>query len=456
MIFTESQPKYSILDLGFDSTLTKTLLSFQGDTPEVSNVFTSGVAPRTLIAGELIIALEQQAGVVFSGKTGFNNNESGYRLGIDTDGLGKFYIGTSSDYFNFNGTNIIISGTLSAGAIDIGGSDATSWHVDTNGNMWWGSAGSYAAATIKISSAGSVDFTTGTFSGTVNAATIIGSTFTGGTFQTAASGIRIVIASATNSLIMYDASANDILDFGSEATVIMRILPFSDVTGLIIQNTSTLVEIHNLLEATMQNASSTGVAIAAQNSGAGAVITATATATGKGIVITKSGTAAEALEITQNTAEDGIEINQIGNGACIDINKTGTGAGYVIDIANAGTGYSIYINQSNSSNANSAIFLTNAGSVRTLDLAQTATDNTNALAYFATSGLGNVLTLQAISNASRVNAVLNITSVSGQGAHLHLNPIVNAPGTPSEGDIYADTDTHLYYYNGTVWKQLDN
>lgn len=30
------------------------------------------------------------------------------------------------------------------------------------------------------------------------------------------------------------------------------------------------------------------------------------------------------------------------------------------------------------------------------------------------------------------------------------------PGSPAEGMIYADTDHHLYYYNGTDWKQLDN
>lgn len=69
-------------------------------------------------------------------------------------------------------TSGTFSGAVEASSIDIGGTDATSWHVDSAGNMWWGNAGSYAAATIKISSVGSVDFTSGTFSGDVEANSI--------------------------------------------------------------------------------------------------------------------------------------------------------------------------------------------------------------------------------------------------------------------------------------------
>jgi len=39
---------------------------------------------------------------------------------------------------------------------------------------------------------------------------------------------------------------------------------------------------------------------------------------------------------------------------------------------------------------------------------------------------------------------------------LELFPSVNPPGGATEGAIYADTDHHLYYYNGTTWIQLDN
>ena len=166
MISDLSQPTYSVLDLGFDKSLTKALLSLQGPsvTPELSNVFTSGVAPRTLISGELISSLEQQTGVVFSGKTVFDNTETGYRLGFDTDDVVKFYIGNTSSYLNWTGTALVIAGSISATTIDIGGSDATSFHVDINGNIWSG-ASTFAAAPFSVSSAGAMIATSATISG---------------------------------------------------------------------------------------------------------------------------------------------------------------------------------------------------------------------------------------------------------------------------------------------------
>lgn len=50
---------------------------------------------------------------------------------------------------------------------------------------------------------------------------------------------------------------------------------------------------------------------------------------------------------------------------------------------------------------------------------------------------------------------------SGNGTALTftkhiLTPQASAPGTPAEGTIYANSgDHHLYFYDGTSWKQLD-
>jgi hypothetical protein len=57
-----------------------------------------------------------------------------------------------------------------SGQLDVG-SGNTSFHVDTAGNMWLGNA-SYASAPFKVSNTGSVTATTGTFSGTINGGTI--------------------------------------------------------------------------------------------------------------------------------------------------------------------------------------------------------------------------------------------------------------------------------------------
>lgn len=39
---------------------------------------------------------------------------------------------------------------------------------------------------------------------------------------------------------------------------------------------------------------------------------------------------------------------------------------------------------------------------------------------------------------------------------IRLTPTADPPSGATEGMIYADTDHHLYYYNGTTWVQLDN
>jgi hypothetical protein len=56
------------------------------------------------------------------------------------------------------------------GQLDVG-SGNTSFHVDTAGNMWLGNA-SYASAPFRVSNAGAMTATSGTFSGAVNGATI--------------------------------------------------------------------------------------------------------------------------------------------------------------------------------------------------------------------------------------------------------------------------------------------
>lgn len=39
---------------------------------------------------------------------------------------------------------------------------------------------------------------------------------------------------------------------------------------------------------------------------------------------------------------------------------------------------------------------------------------------------------------------------------LLLEPLADPPTNALEGMIYTDTDHHIYYYNGSSWKQLDN
>ncbi|HJO96311.1 MAG TPA: hypothetical protein QF753_23195, partial [Victivallales bacterium] len=173
-------------------------------------------------------------------KTAFDNANTGVWLdptnglvlGSGTTGAwikpdGKFYLGGASGALQWDGSNLLIdgggtftgalsaatgtfagalsaatgtfSGTLTSsvvvsGSIDIGGTDSTSWHVDSDGNMWWGSSSTYSGASIKISNQGSVTLTDGTFSGDISGAS--------GTFTDALS------IGSSNNILKVDASGN--------------------------------------------------------------------------------------------------------------------------------------------------------------------------------------------------------------------------------------------------------
>jgi hypothetical protein len=81
-----------------------------------------------------------------------------------SNGVSTFTLDATTGNATFSGTLTAASGTL--GEITIG---SNAWHVDSSGNMWWGNYSSYSSASIKISSSGVVNFSGGTFTGTVKA-----------------------------------------------------------------------------------------------------------------------------------------------------------------------------------------------------------------------------------------------------------------------------------------------
>ena len=136
---------------------------------DAGRIQTNEIDPLDIGSGPVVSTIIQNVGALSSGKIDFTNIDAGYILGVDK-GVSKFYIGDSSNYMNWTGTSLSISGTLSAGAIDIGGSDATSFHVDSDGNLWLG-ASTFAAAPASISNVGAiigsnVTITGGSISGT--------------------------------------------------------------------------------------------------------------------------------------------------------------------------------------------------------------------------------------------------------------------------------------------------
>lgn len=112
------------------------------------------------------------------------------RNNTDTAVSDEFKVGSSTKYLYFDGTNLSFTGAISSGTIDIGGSDATSFHVDSAGNMWLG-ASTYAAAPFKVSSAGAFSATSGSISGSlISGGTISGTSINinSGTFQVTSAG----------------------------------------------------------------------------------------------------------------------------------------------------------------------------------------------------------------------------------------------------------------------------
>ncbi len=91
------------------------------------------------------IAWNASTGVV-SGGTGILINKNGIVGALD--GSVTFSI-TTAGSATFAGILSAASGTL--GAITVG---ADAWHVDSSGNMWWGSSATYGGATNKVSAVG--------------------------------------------------------------------------------------------------------------------------------------------------------------------------------------------------------------------------------------------------------------------------------------------------------------
>jgi len=149
-----------LYSLGYNNFLEQKPLFSSVPTAIQSN-FSQGTAPSSLASGDTSTNLQLVDGHLQS--KDFLTLIRGWI--INANGDVEFNAGNFRG--DITGASGSFSGTIAASAINIGGTDATSWHVDLAGNMWWGDAGSYTAATIKISSVGSVDFTTGNFSGTL-------------------------------------------------------------------------------------------------------------------------------------------------------------------------------------------------------------------------------------------------------------------------------------------------
>jgi len=64
---------------------------------------------------------------------------------------------------------------------------------------------------------------------------------------------------------------------------------------------------------------------------------------------------------------------------------------------------------------------------------------------YSTENYGSTGTGDIVLSTGATLTTVNITDV------IKLTPTASPPAGATEGMIYADTDHHLYYYNGTSW-----
>ena len=125
-------------------------------------------------------------------------------------------------------------------------------------------------------------------------------------------------------------------------------------------------------------------------------------------------------------------------------------------IANTTGDQNIYIGLS-SGNSNTVghdnIFIGNYGGYYETGSDKLIIDNrsrTNEATARTSSMIYGVFAADFTTQTLNLNATVNINSV------LSLTLRADPPGSPVEGMIYADTDHHIYYYNGSGWVQMDN
>ena len=188
---------------------------------------------------------------------GYNN--VGAFLGSDgTNGKLSLKSATNSLLWDGSGLTINGSGTftgeLSGGTINIGGDDATSFHVDSAGQMWLGAGNSgFAAAPFRVTAAGALfaasanitgAITGGTITGTsINGGSITGGSITGGSITgatiTAGAG---VIGGWTINQTTLSSNSNSIKLNPSATTPGLEIYDTSNVLRVLVSNKAALTD----------------------------------------------------------------------------------------------------------------------------------------------------------------------------------------------------------------------
>ena len=162
--------------------LTATNATITGDITANSGTFTGTVSGSTINGGTINVPQSSPK---------FSVNGSGVLTAVDGIFTGAIQSGSTisgaaitagtinvpaiSPKFSVDANGILtavdgnFSGSITGSTLTIG---TNAWHVDVNGNMWWGNHANIGAASIKISSAGAATLTGAAISGSITGSTI--------------------------------------------------------------------------------------------------------------------------------------------------------------------------------------------------------------------------------------------------------------------------------------------
>ena len=188
---------------------------------------------------------------------GYNN--VGAFLGSDgTNGKLSLKSATNSLLWDGSGLTINGSGTftgeLSGGTINIGGDDASSFHVDSAGQMWLGAGNnSSGTAPFRVTAAGALFASSANITGTITGGTITGASINGGSITggsitggsitgatiTAGAG---VIGGWTINQTTLSSNSNSIKLNPSATTPGLEIYDTSNILRVLVSNKATLTD----------------------------------------------------------------------------------------------------------------------------------------------------------------------------------------------------------------------
>ena len=149
-------------------------MNWDGSTLDVRGTInaTAGVFAGFVTAGTLRIGTDVEStndGLYFTSNTDYIYDTGNFRLGNGN-------ITWNGSALNINGGGTF-TGELSGGTINIGGNDATSFHVDSQGQMWLGAGNSgFATAPFKVTAAGALSAASANITGSIS---VSSGTFTG-------------------------------------------------------------------------------------------------------------------------------------------------------------------------------------------------------------------------------------------------------------------------------------